>query len=175
MCSSGYVKVFLWNREWFFSRRVKFDSWFNVMAVYEVSWHGPKIISCFTGIWIWVLRWWRWRPFWFSKKISMIFSSISVLLYQGGCSQFLIFSNKFYMSICDWKYEFSIWEGNITSFALSLFLSRFPMRPSFPTPQCLQPLCHPSKFHPRTNRIRGTIQVRLSFTIDGFLSGLLQK
>ena len=36
--------------------------------------------------------------------------------------------------------------GNITSFALSLFLSRFPRRPSFPAPRCLQPLCHPSKF-----------------------------
>ena len=28
------------------------------------------------------------------------------------------------------------------------------MRPSFPTPQCLQQLCHPSKFHPRTKRIQ---------------------
>ena len=36
------VNVFQWNREWFFSRRVKFDSGFNVMVVYEVSWHGPK-------------------------------------------------------------------------------------------------------------------------------------
>ena len=37
LCSSGDVNVFQWNREWFFSRRVKFDSGFNVMAVYEVS------------------------------------------------------------------------------------------------------------------------------------------
>ena len=44
------------------------------------------------------------------------------------------------------------------------------MRPSFPTPQCLQPLCHPSKFHPLTECIQGTIQVRLSFQIDGFLT-----
>ena len=29
---------------------------------------------------------------------------------------------------------------------------------------------HPSKFTPRTERIRGTIQVRLSFQIDGFLT-----
>ena len=35
------------------------------------------------------------------------------------------------------------------------------MRPSSPTPQGLQPVRHPSKFHPRTERIRGTIQVRL--------------
>ena len=45
------------------------------------------------------------------------------------------------------------------------------MRPSFPTPQGLQPVRHPSKFPPRTMRIRGTIQERLSFQIDGFLTG----
>ena len=49
------------------------------------------------------------------------------------------------------------------------------MRPSFPTRQCLQPFCYPSKFPPRTERIPGTIQVRLSFQIDGFLTGLSQK
>ena len=49
------------------------------------------------------------------------------------------------------------------------------MRPSSPTPQGLQPICHPSKFTPRTKRIRGTIQVRLSSHIDGFLTGLSQK
>ena len=48
------------------------------------------------------------------------------------------------------------------------------MRPSFPTPQGLQPVRHPSKFPPRTVRIRGTIQVRLSFQIDGFLTGRSQ-
>ena len=31
----------------FFSRRVKFDSWFN--AVYEVSRHGPEVVYRFTG------------------------------------------------------------------------------------------------------------------------------
>ena len=45
------------------------------------------------------------------------------------------------------------------------------MRPSSPTPQGLQPVRHPSKFPPRTKRIRGTIQVRRSFQIDGFLTG----
>ena len=52
-----------------------------------------------------------------------------------------------------------------------VFLSRFPMRLSSPTPQGLQPVRHPSKFSPRTMRIRGTIQVRLSFQLDGFLTG----
>ena len=45
------------------------------------------------------------------------------------------------------------------------------MRPSSPTPQCLQQVCHPSTFLPRAQRIRGTIQERLSFQIDGFLTG----
>ena len=106
-CSSGYVNIFQWNMEWFFSRRVKFDSALNVMAVYEVSWHRPKIIYRFTGIGKWVLRWWR-RPFWFSKKIKVTFSLKWVFPDQGGCSQFLISSRKFDSSICSWKTEFSI-------------------------------------------------------------------
>ena len=55
------------------------------------------------------------------------------------------------------------------------FLKRFLMRPSFPTPQGLQPARHLSKFTQRTERIQGTIQVILSFQIDGFLTGLSQK
>ena len=42
------------------------------------------------------------------------------------------------------------------------------MRPSSPTPQGLRSVRHPSNFSPRTERIRGTIQVKLSFQIDGF-------
>ena len=54
-------------------------------------------------------------------------------------------------------------------------MSRFPMRPSSPTPQGLRSVRHRSKFLPRTMRIRGTIQVRLSFQIDGFLTGPSQQ
>ena len=64
---------------------------------------------------------------------------------------------------------FFLWE--ISPLSHWVFQSRFPMRPSFPTPQGLQPVRHPSKFHPRTNHIQGTNQVRLSFQIDGFLTG----
>ena len=108
MRSSRDVNVFQWNWEWFFSRRVKFDSGFNVMAVYEVSWNGPKIIYPFMGIRKWVLKCWKKRPFWFSKKISLTFSSNWMIPYQGGCSQFLISSRKFDSSICDWKNKLSI-------------------------------------------------------------------
>ena len=48
------------------------------------------------------------------------------------------------------------------------------MRPSSPTPQGLQSVRHPSKFPPRKERIRGTIQVKLSFQIDGFGTDLSQ-
>ena len=73
----------------------KFDSGFNVMAVYEVSWHGPNVTSCFTGIRKRVI-WCRKRPFWFSKEIYVTFSSNWTLPYRGGCSQFLISSRKFW-------------------------------------------------------------------------------
>ena len=168
MCSSGDVNAFQWNREWFFSRRVKFDTGFNVMAVFEVSWHGPKIIHSFTGIRKWVLRLWK-RPFWFSKKISLTFSSNWVIPWQGGCSQFLISFNKFYSSNCDWNNEFSVFFGKYYFLRIESFLSKSRMRPSFPTPQCLQPLCHLPKFLPRTERIQGTIQVRLSKLMDSWL------
>ena len=45
------------------------------------------------------------------------------------------------------------------------------MRPSSPTPQGLRSVRPPSKYPARTMRIRGTIQVRLSFQLDGFLTG----
>ena len=80
---------------------------------------GPKIIYRFTSIRKWVLRWWK-RPFWFSKKIPLTFSSNCVFPYQGGCSQFLISSRKFDSSISGWKMNFPFSLGNITSFALSL-------------------------------------------------------
>ena len=44
------------------------------------------------------------------------------------------------------------------------------MRPSSPTPQGLRPVRHPYKFPPRRERIRGTIKVKFSFQIDGFLT-----
>ena len=136
---------FQWKREWFFSRRVKFDSGFDVMAVFEVSWHGPQIIYRFTGIRMWALRWWK-KPFWFFKKIFLTFSSNWVIPYRGGCSQFLISSRKFDSSV--WvKMNFSfLWEMLLPLHWV--FSSRFQMRPSIPTPQCLQPVRHPSKFSP---------------------------
>ena len=49
LSGSGYVNTFKWNREWFLSRRVKFDSRFNVMAVYEASRHGACVLRAPPG------------------------------------------------------------------------------------------------------------------------------
>ena len=71
--------------------------------------------------------------------------------------------------------SFSFFIGKYHLFRIESFWVDFLMRPSFPTPQCLQPICHPFKFTPRTERIQGTIQVRLSVKIDGFWTGPSQK
>ena len=75
------VNVHQWNREWFFSRRVKFDSGFNVMAVYEASCHQKSFIAS-PAFRKWVLRLWK-RPFWFSKKVNIALSLIRSMPYQG--------------------------------------------------------------------------------------------
>ena len=169
MSSSGDVNVFQWNREWFFSRRVKFDSWFNVMAVNEVSWHGPKIIYRFTGIRKWVLRWWK-RPFWFSKKVNVTFSLNWSRPYQGVCSQVLISSKGFDSSICGWKNKFSFFFGKYHLFRIEPFWVDFRCAHCFRLLKvCDQYVTLPNS-PPRTERIRGTIQERLSFHIDGFLT-----
>ena len=61
--------------------------------------------------------------------------------------------------------------GEISPLSHWVFSIRFPMRPSFPTPQRLRSVRHPSKFHTRTERVRGRIQVTLSLQNDGFLNG----
>ena len=44
------------------------------------------------------------------------------------------------------KINSTIFFGKYHLFRIESFLSRFPMRPSSPTPQGLQPVRHPSKF-----------------------------
>ena len=168
-CLSKFVCVVLETSMFFSGKglRVKFGSRFNVMAVYEVSWHGPEIIYRFTGIRNWVVRLWK-RPFWFSKKVNVTFSSNWSLPFNldvfRSWSPPRCLIRPFAIGIM--KFSFF---AEISPLSHWVFSSRLLMCPSFPTPQCLQPLFHPSKFTPRTERIRRTIQVRLSFQIDGFL------
>ena len=146
VCSFGDVNVFQWNREWFFSRRVKLDSWFNVMAVYEVYWHGPKIINC-----------------WFSKKIKVTFLiELVAAVSKWKFSSFDLLQGVWFVHLrLENKLSFFLWE--ISPLSHWVFSNRFPMRPSSPTPQGLQPVRHPSKFLPRTKRIRWTIQGKTFF------------
>ena len=160
-CSSEYVNVFQWNREWFFSRRVKSDSGFNVMAVYEVSCHRQEIIHHFTGIWKRVLTWWK-RPFWFSKKIYVTLSSNWVFPNQGGCSQFLIsFQERLIFVHLRLEKEFFhfLWEIWLP-FALSLFRVDFWCVHRFQLLNvCNQYVSLPNS-PPRTKRIQGTTQAK---------------
>ena len=85
------------------------------------------------------------------------FSSLNLdIPYQDGCSQFLISSNKIYSSICDWKNFFFHFLSEKLLPLRGVFLSRYPIRVSFPTPQCQLSLCYSFKFHPCTVRIQGT-------------------
>ena len=107
---------------------------------------------------------------WKSKKVNSTLSLNWSMPYQGGCFQVLISSRCFwFVHLRLEKKILLVWD--ISPLSHWVFSNRFPMRPSCPTPQGLRPVRHPSKFTPRTERIRGTILVRLYLQIDGFLTG----
>ena len=135
------------------------------MAVYEASRQGPEVVHRSTGYGKWLMRLWK-RPFWFSKKVHVTLSLNWSRPYQGGCSQFLISSRCFDSSICDWQ-KIILFLCEISPLSHFVFSSRFPTRPSSPTPR-LWSVRHPSKFPPRTKRIR-TIQIKLSKLMDSWL------
>ena len=127
-------------------------------------------MNCFTGNRRWVLRLWK-RPFWFSKKVNV---TLSLNWSEAAPRWMFSVPDLLHRPFAIGKNKFSF-LGEISPLSHSVFLSRFPMRPSFPTPQGLRSVRHPSKFPPRTERIRGTIQVKLSFQIDGFVTDLSQS
>ena len=90
-------------------------------------------------------------------------------LSQGGCSQVLISSKGFDSSICHWKSKFSLF-GKYHLFRIESFRADFRCVHRFQLLNvCNQYVILPNS-SPRKMRIRGTIQVRLSFQIDGFLT-----
>ena len=136
MSSSGYVNVFsvrIGNDSSL--RRVKFDSGFNVMAVNEVSRHDQKSFIASPASGNESCR--REETLQKPKKVNITLSLNWSMPYQGGCSEFLISSKGFDSSICDWKNKFSFF-GKYHLFRIESFRRRFPMRPSFPTPQGLR-------------------------------------
>ena len=143
--SSGYVNVLQWNREWFFSPREKFDSGFNVMAVYETSRHGPKIVYRFPASGS--ESWGGGRDPSDSPRKSLLLSPwigrgrikvdvLSSWFPPGVLIRPSAIGNKF--SLFGKYHLFSHW----------VFSSRIPMRPSSPIPEGLQSVRHPSKFLP---------------------------
>ena len=111
------------------------------------------------------------RDLWFSKKINVIFPSNWSMPYHGGCSQVLISSKRFNSSVCDWKNKFSLF-GKYHLFRIESFRVDFRCVHRLQLLKvCNQYVTLPNKFSTRTMRIRRTIQVRLSFQIDGFLTG----
>ena len=149
--------------------------WVQRDGFYEVSWHGPNRSHLSL----------RRHP-----EVSREAVEETLLILQESQRDFLLelvaavsrwmFSGLdllqgvlfVHLRLEKWIVNF-LWE--ISPLLHWVFSSRFQMRPASPTPQRLQPVRHPSKFTPRTERIRGTIQVRLSFQIDGFLTGLSHK
>ena len=112
-----------------------------------LTWWTTNHLSASPASRKWVMRWWK-RPFWFSKKINVTLSSNWTFPDQDGCSQVLISSRKFDSSICDRKKYFLLFLWEISPLLHWVFLRRFQMRPSCPTRQYLQPVCHPSKLTP---------------------------
>ena len=108
-----------------------------------------------------------WSSWWFGKDspIRSLGDSLASTMHEN----FDLFL------FCDWEYKFSIIFEKyyflcIESFCIDFrYVHRFQLLKF-----CNQYVTLPNSF-PRTERIQGTIQVRLSFQIDGFLPGLSQK
>ena len=174
MSSSGYVNVLQWNMEWFLLSVSKIWLWVQRDGgVWSfLTWTKSHLIaSPASGN---VSRESCGRDPSDSPRKSILLLSLNWSIpYQGGCSQVLISSKGFDSSILRLEKinsPFSL--GHITLFSIESFWVDFRCGPSSPTPQGLRPVRHPSKFPSALQmRIQGTIQVRLSFQIDGFLNG----
>ena len=114
------------------------------MAVYEASRHGPQIIYRFTGIRQWVLRWWK-RPFWFFREMTLTFSSNWEFQYKVDVLSSWSPPESLIRPSATGKWMFHF-LGEISSLSHWVFWSRFPIRPSSPTPQGLRSVRHPSQF-----------------------------
>ena len=149
-------------REWFFSRRVKFDSGFNVMAVYEASRHGPKVVYRFTRhpevshevveeTLLILQESQRDRSPWIGRrriKVDVLSSwSPPEVLFRPSA----IGKNKFSLF------------GKYHLFRIESFRVDFRCVHSFQLLKVCDQYVHPSKFSPRRERIRGTIPGKTFF------------
>ena len=147
MSISGYVNVFQWNREWFFSRRVKLDSGFNVMAVYEAYLTWTKNRS------------WLHRHLEVSREVV---EETLLILQESQCDSLLELVEavpRWMFSVPDLLQGFCFVHlrlkkinspclGKYHLFRIESFRVDFRCVHRFPTPQGLRSVRHPSKFPP---------------------------
>ena len=100
MCCSGNVDTLHWNRKWFFSRHVQFDSVFHMMATNEVSCDRPASSRagsawCGDG---------EESPSDSRRRTYLFLSSFGTIPDWGGWSLTSISSRSFDWSSCDWEY-----------------------------------------------------------------------
>ena len=137
-CSSGDVNVFQWKREWFFSWQ---STWWLYMKFLDMD-QKSFIASPASGS--------ESRGGWGRDPSDSPRKSFDLLLELGDPvpSKVGVLSSwsppESLIRPCaagKWIFHF-LWEMLLPLHWV--FYTRFLMRPSCPTPQCLQPLCHPS-------------------------------
>ena len=146
----------------------------NVMAVFEVAWHGfkshlslhrhPESESWGDGK----------DPSDFSRNLRDLLLELGVPVSKWMFSVPDLLRGNWFVHLRLEKIPV-LWEISSPLHWVKSFRVDFWFVHRFQLPQRLQALCHPSKFSPRTKRIQGKIKVKLSFQNDGFLTGLSQK
>ena len=167
-----YINVFYWNGKCFFLRHAELNSKFIVMTIDEVTFDRPEVGTGFSVIcWFCRLRLSR-----FTLKFSAeIFSLLTVDSRLRVFSEFVVSPWQFCCTIWHREYEF------IFLCCYQYFLSRwfsedkYLMGPTFPhIPELLSEHLL-SEFSPRLAHSQERFLVILSFQIDVFLLGLLEK
>ena len=154
--SPGHVDILQWDRKWFFSLGTySLTSSFHVMTVNKIAWNGPEGLKKTRLI---LLQDFLVLLVGLSSRIK-----VDVLSSWSPRTNFIRPSATGNMNYLFWvKYYFLCVESFCVDFRCFHFL------------QFLKVCDHNvtlSKFPPRTERVQGIIQVRLSFQTDGFLTG----
>ena len=102
----------------------------------------------------------------FQESLLELVDAVSRWMFSG-----LDLLQGFDSSICDWKNKFFLF-GKYHLFRIESFRVDFRCVHRLQLLKVRNQYVTLPKSHPRTMRIRGTIQVRLSFQIDGFFTDL---
>ena len=172
VCSCrGHVNILQWYWECFFLRHAELNSRFNMMTINKVSFNRTEVVAGFSVVFgfCWL------RPF------ELLWSSSQRCSLPSGSYCLRVDSRMLWSLPSNFAVPSSIVNFNFSSFCtcfyfLCIELSSMDfLRAFLPAPQCLQPEYLPSRFSPQPIRIRGICLGRLSFQIDGFLTGLWRR